>query len=734
MHAKVFSADIAPLDSFHGSTARRPKAYPPMKSSDCQKILKDLSRFEAEISAHLQVRPLSQAVLRFVEEHLQLPYASLVLYDVEGKNLRLLATAGGESFSSIPFRLGNKTSITALALETCEMVYCRDISKPESRSDALVRRLPKGIRSIAVLPLQARESVLGTFNIGSPRVDGIASAHQAFFEAATPRLAAALRNAQVLEQLTSARRSLQQQCDLKNSALSRSVAELKQEVEERKRAQAGLRESEERFKAIADYTYGWESWLGEDGRPLWVNPGVEKLSGYSVAECLAMADYPMDFIHEEDRPRIRELFLLAISKRTSGSDIEFRIRHKSGDLRWMALSWQPIYTDRGRLMGFRSSIRDVSERKRAETILKKAHGELEIEVAQRTAEIRKLQERLQAENIYLKEELAGANSYGEIIGESPALKGAIARIGLVAPTNANVLILGESGTGKELIARAIHRHSGRKEQPLIKVNCATIPKELYESEFFGHVKGAFTGAVSDRMGRFEAADGGTLFLDEVGEIPLSLQGKLLRVLQEGEFERVGEGRTRKVDVRIIAATNKNLAEEIRHGRFREDLYYRLNVFPIEITPLREHKEDIPLLAAHFTAELSRRLNRPAPPLTQANLIDLRAHDWPGNVRELQNVIERALILSPSGRLRFDLPRIDSNMMAAGRNLSGGPGPPTAPIMTEAEVKALQKRNMLAALIQSGWKIYGPNGAAHVLGIKPTTLIERMRSLRIKKPG
>jgi transcriptional regulator with GAF, ATPase, and Fis domain len=495
--------------------------------------------------------------------------------------------------------------ITALAIETCEMVYCRDVSKPERRGDALVRLLPKEIRSIAVLPLQARESVFGTLNIGSPRVDGIAAGCQAFFEAAAPRLAASLRNAQALEELTAARHSLQQKCDLNESALSRSITQLEQEVE---------------------------------------------------------------------------------------------------------------------------------ERKRVEDILKKSHDELEGEVARRTAEIRKLQERLQAENIYLKEELAGAIAYGEIIGESPALKEAIAQIGLVAPTNANVLIWGESGTGKELIARAIHRHSGRRERPLIKVNCATIPKELYESEFFGHVKGAFTGAVSDRMGRFEAADGGTLFLDEVGEIPLSLQGKLLRVLQEGEFERVGEGRTRKVDVRIIAATNKNLAEEVRQGRFREDLYYRLNVFPLEITPLRGHKEDIPLLAAHFTAEISKRLNRPAPPLTQANLIDLKAHDWPGNVRELQNVIERALILSPSGRLRFDLPRINGDALAAGRNLAAGAGHPAASILTEAEVKALQKRNTLAALIRSGWKIYGQDGAAHLLGIKPTTLIERMRSLGIKKPS
>jgi transcriptional regulator with GAF, ATPase, and Fis domain len=364
--------------------------------------------------------------------------------------------------------------------------------------------------------------------------------------------------------------------------------------------------------------------------------------------------------------------------------------------------------------------------------LRKSRDELELEVARRTAEIQRLQERLQAENTYLREELAGTHAYGEIIGESPPLKAVVARIDLVAPTSASVLILGESGTGKELIAREIHKHSQRADRPLIKVNCATIPRDLYESEFFGHIRGAFTGAISDRLGRFEAADGGTLFLDEVGEIPPSLQGKLLRVLQEGEFERVGEGRTRKVDVRIVAATNKNLAEEVKNGRFREDLYYRLNVFPIEMPSLRDHSEDIPQLAAHFIKVFAHRLNRPAPYLTEANLIDLKSYDWPGNVRELHNIIERALILSPQGRLRFDLPRIGVDAAPAVRDLREGLAGSTESILTDSEIKALQKRSLLAALIQSGWKIYGTDGAARVLGVKPTTLIERMRRLGIKR--
>jgi len=365
--------------------------------------------------------------------------------------------------------------------------------------------------------------------------------------------------------------------------------------------------------------------------------------------------------------------------------------------------------------------------------LKKSHDELELEVARRTLDIQRLQARLQAENTYLREELAGTHAYGEIIGESPPLKAIIARIQLVAPTSASVLILGESGTGKELIAREIHKRSQRADRPLIKVNCATIPRELYESEFFGHIKGSFTGAISDRLGRFEAADGGTLFLDEVGEIPPGLQGKLLRVLQEGEFERVGEGRTRKVDVRIIAATNKNLTEEVKTGLFREDLYYRLNVFPIEVPPLRAHREDIPQLAAHYMEVVAHRLNRPVPRLTEANLMDLNAHDWPGNVRELQNIIERALILSPQDRLRFDLPRIGGEVAAPVRDFREGAVSSSQSILTDAEIKSLQKRNLLAALIQSGWKIYGSTGAARVLGMKPTTLIERMRRMGIKKP-
>ncbi|HRC44725.1 MAG TPA: sigma 54-interacting transcriptional regulator, partial [Nitrospira sp.] len=265
-------------------------------------------------------------------------------------------------------------------------------------------------------------------------------------------------------------------------------------------------------------------------------------------------------------------------------------------------------------------------------------------------EIDLLRARLEEENLYLREEVTAALGMGEFVGGSQALQHVLRQVQLVAPTDAAVLITGESGTGKELVARAIHDRSPRKSRAMIKVNCSAVPDALFESEFFGHAKGAFTGALSDRPGRFELADRGTLFLDEIGEVPLPMQAKLLRVLQEGEFERVGDTRTRKVNVRIVAATNRDLKREVEAGRFREDLFYRLSVFPIHIPPLRERREDIPALARHFIARSAQRLNRRTPRLTPAVSSLLVGHDWPGNVRELQNVVERAVILAQGGPL------------------------------------------------------------------------------------
>jgi len=358
--------------------------------------------------------------------------------------------------------------------------------------------------------------------------------------------------------------------------------------------------------------------------------------------------------------------------------------------------------------------------------------ELERQRAEAFAEVQALKEQLEQERDYLRDEINVTLNFGEIIGESAALKRTLSQIEAVASTPANVLVLGESGVGKEMIARAIHLQGGRADKPLVKVNCASIPKDLFESEFFGHVKGAFTGAHRDRTGRLQLAHGGTLFLDEVGEIPLSLQGKLLRALQEREFERVGDDRTVKVDVRVVAATNRNLSDEVRAGRFREDLFYRLSVFPIEVPPLRERLDDIGPLAMHFLRSICKDLGRELPKMTRRHIEMLRAHHWPGNIRELRNVIERAVISSRGTKLRLDMAL--SEPPASEPQTSAAVQVADSEYLTDAEFRALEKANLVAALEHAKWKVWGETGAAELLGIKPSTLKYRMQNFGIDKSG
>src|SRR5262245_28283093 len=339
-----------------------------------------------------------------------------------------------------------------------------------------------------------------------------------------------------------------------------------------------------------------------------------------------------------------------------------------------------------------------------------------------------VRQKLERENAYLREEETRA--VGEIIGRSPPMRHVSEQVGVVAPTNATVLILGESGTGKELVAHEIHKASSRRDGPMVKVNCAAVPRDLFESEFFGHIRGAFTGALRDRVGRFELANGGTLFLDEVGEIPIELQSKLLRAIQEGEYERIGGHHTLKTDVRLVAATNRNLAEEVRKGKFREDLYYRLNVFPITLAPLRERKSDIPALTAHFLERACKEFNKPLVLMSPAALAVLKAYDWPGNVRELQNVVERAVIRARSGPILFDLPSAPAVMPRS----HVGSHSALAPIRTEDELRDSRYANILAALNKTRWKVYGNGGAAELLGLKPGTLAARMKKLGLRRPS
>ena len=476
------------------------------------------------------------------------------------------------------------------------------------------------------------------------------------------------------------------------------------------------RENQLILHAVGEGIYGVDA----EGRTTFANPAAERMLGWRIDELMGRVIHRVVHHSHADGSLfpLKECPIYAAFRDASVKQIgEDWFWRKDGTGFPVEYTSTPIL-DNGHPVGAVVVFRDISARLEAQKELQKALEEVET-----------LKHRLEMENAYLQEELSAEYHFHEILGQSEAIRAIVQRISMVAPTDANVLITGESGTGKELIARAIHQSSSRRDRPLIRVNCAAIPKDLFESEFFGHIKGAFTGAVSDRVGRFELADGGTLFLDEVGEIPLELQGKLLRVLQDQQFERVGENRTRAVDVRVIAATNRDLKSEVQEKAFREDLYFRLNVFPIESVPLRRRREDIPILAREFLNRACQKFNRPQLTLRERDVETLKAYQWPGNVRELENVIERQVITA-DGRLDLDLPGPDS---------AATPTPEQTPparhfngeLMTEYELRELEKQNLTKALEMSGGRVFGDDGAAAILGIKPTTLTSRLKKLRIE---
>jgi PAS domain S-box-containing protein len=475
------------------------------------------------------------------------------------------------------------------------------------------------------------------------------------------------------------------------------------------------------LQAAGEGIYG----LDCEGNTTFVNPSAAEMLGYTAEELIGEPMHSLLHHTKPDGTHYHKENCPIYAAFKDGA-----VHHIDNDIFWrkdgtsfpVSFTSTPIRQS-DKITGAVVVFKDVAERKQAEEKIQKAYAEIE-----------RMKERLEAENLYLQEEINSEKEFKDIIGKSRAVKQLLQQVELVAPTAASVLITGESGTGKELIARAIHERGDRSERPLIRVNCAAIPAELFESEFFGHVKGSFTGAVKDRAGRFELADGGTIFLDEVGEIPIALQSKLLRVLQEGQYERVGDERTKKVDVRLIAATNRNLQEEVDAGNFREDLYFRLNVFPVHVVPLRERVDDIPLLTQHFISLLSRKLNMPEPSLTNAGVKLLQGYSWRGNIRELQNVIERAIILSQGSNLRFDLPNGDTtpdmvSNIELGNGINGNDL--QSEPYTENERIARDKANIMQALEICDNKISGAGGAAELLGIKPTTLASRLKNMDIR---
>ena len=465
---------------------------------------------------------------------------------------------------------------------------------------------------------------------------------------------------------------------------------------ERLRVEQQLVESERRYRDLYEEAPNAYVSIGRDLRLINVNRRAIQLLGYSAALLVGSRISEYFAGTPSGRKKAEEAFTEGFDG-TEVSGRELEMRRRDGSPLWVSLWMRPMRGVGGDVQAVHSMWVDITDRVLAE------------------AE----QARLQQQNLYLQEELKSVHNFEEIVGRSPALLTVLQNVGRVAPTDATVLIVGETGTGKELIARAIHSHSQRASKPLIKVNCAALPTGLVESELFGHEKGAFTGAISRRVGRFELADGGTLFLDEIGELPPETQAKLLRVLQEHEFDRVGGTAPKKVDVRVIAATNRDLKKAVHEKTFREDLYYRLNVFPLQLPPLRERPEDIPLLAQYLLNKFRARIARRIDAIDPATLRRLMEYSWPGNVRELENVLERALILASGPMLEVD-PDV------FGQPSARPAGTPSATL------EDVQKNHTLAVLRQTNWVIDGPRGAAAILGLHPNTLRSRLKKLGVSR--
>jgi PAS domain S-box-containing protein len=485
------------------------------------------------------------------------------------------------------------------------------------------------------------------------------------------------------------------------------VAGLIIQLRRRKRIERELAEAKTRYRTVADFTHDWEFWQRPDGTFEYLSPACERVIGYTAEAFQANPQLMAESVAPEDRPAWEAHQAEALSAQRP-TVIEYQIQTRDGQVRWVEQTNNPVRLQGTGTAGTRGSIQDITARKQGELDLKQAYQE-----------IAALKDKLEAENTYYREKIQSVEGSSELVGQSDPIKYLLFRIRQVAPSETTVLIQGETGTGKELVAEAIHSLGPRKERALIKVNCAALPPGLAESELFGHEKGAFTGAQVLRKGRFELADGATLFLDEVGELSAEVQAKLLRVLQDGQYQRVGGTRTLQANVRVVTATNRDLAKEVAKGRFREDLWYRLNVFPITVPPLRHRKEDIPMLAKFFLDRFCKKLGRPALDLPKSVILALQGYSWPGNVRELQNLIEQAVLVSEGSVLHLPDRLVPVQTGPSGSGL--------LPTLLDVE-----RDHILKVLEATNWKVEGAQGAASILGMAPSTLRSRMQKLSIER--
>jgi PAS domain S-box-containing protein len=604
------------------------------------------------------------------------PQSDILILDDEIANLKLL----GDFLTQQGYKV-RPAEMPQLAIDSAiaqpPVLILLDVRMPEMDGFEVCRRLKQDERTcnipiIFISALHETDDKVQAFKAGG--VDYITKPFQEEEVLARVRTHLELRNMQLnLAELVAKR-----------------TAELETEINDRKQAKKELAKSEAKYRGLVDNSLVGIFTSTLDGRFTFVNGAMAKIFNFDSTEQMIARGSLERWSDQTDRERM----LAKLQKHGSVTNFEAEtITHTDRHIHAL-FSAKKIGND---IYGM---VMDITE-------LQEAY-----------AEIRQLQSQLEAESAYLQEEIKLEHNFENIIGQSDALEYVLNRIEMVAPQDSTVIILGETGTGKELVARALHQLSPRSKRPLVKVNCAALPAELIESELFGREKGAFTGATTTQVGRFELADKSTLFLDEIGELPLELQAKLLRVLESGEFERLGSPRTLHSDARIITATNRDLEEEVRNKRFREDLWYRLKIFPITIPPLRDRIEDIPLLVDHFVQLFSRKMGKKPTSLkiTKSSMQALQSYPWPGNVRELKHVVESALITSVTDRLNFDLPEPEIGV--------------TRKLKTFEE---MEREYILEVLKVKNWKIKGKDSASSILGLPPSTLRHRIKKLGLKKP-
>jgi formate hydrogenlyase transcriptional activator len=658
------------------------------QAEDRLQLLLDVTN---QVVSNLQLRDLLQAISASVRRVMQCDLVGVFLPDSEADRMQTFMLDFPESkgfireeycsmegsLGGFVFRSGKPWTGDA-----------SDVLKMGLTDDPVI---PEGLKTGCMVPLVSRNRVLGLLGLGRREENAFSQADLGFLTQVASQIAIAIENTSAYRQVEQAR-----------AELENALGEIRQQTEALRRSEGYLAEAQK-----LNHTGSW-AWDVRTRDAFW-SQEMFKILGYEPEKTKPSLSHFMERVHPEDRPMVERV----VKREMTGSDLnvvsDYRIVLPDRTQKHLHVIAHPVTSGSGEVIEVIGTSMDVTEQVEARNKLEKAF-----------AEIKLLKDQLHKENLALRDEVDGVSMFEEVVGSSPALKVVLDSVRIVAPADSTVLIQGETGTGKEMIARAIHNLSPRKGQAFVKVNCAAIPLGLLESELFGHERGAFTGAIAQKVGRFELAHKGTLFLDEVGDIPLELQPKLLRVLQEQEFERLGSTRTQRVDVRVLAATNASLTQMVAEKKFRSDLYYRLNVFPIDVPPLRDRREDIPLLVRYFANKYARRIGKHIESIPKEAMDTLSHYAWPGNIRELQNLMERATLLSTGPSLRVPLAEIliDSGPSAAGEGNA---------------LEQAEREQIVRALRESNWVVGGARGAAARLGLKRTSLAYKMQKLGISRP-